>query len=84
MCHHRRMGLFAYIPENSFLMKNIVHFIRMAATALLVLTGTASPRSSSQPAIKELRQEFIIVVPQTHVTPEKPLRPGDQPQPPHP
>ena len=84
MCHHRRMGLFAYIPENSFLMKNIVHFIRMAASALLVLTGTACPRSSSQPAIKELRQEFIIVVPQTHVTPEKPLRPGDQPQPPHP
>ena len=84
MCHHRRMGLFAYIPENSFLMKNIVHSIRLAASALLVLTGTACPRSSSQPAIKELRQEFIIVVPQTHVTPEKPLRPGDQPQPPHP
>ncbi len=84
MCLHRFMGLFAYIPENSFLMKNIVHFIRLAASALLVLTGTACPRSSSQPAIKELRQEFIIVVPQTHVTPEKPLRPGDQPQPPHP
>ena len=81
---HRRMGLFAYIPENSFLMKNIAHFIRMAASALLVLSGTACPRSSSQPAIKELRQEFIIVVPQTNATPEKPLHPGDQPQPPHP
>ena len=84
MCLTRCMGLFAYIPENSFLMKNIFHFIRIAASALLVLTGTACPRSSSQPAIKELRQEFIIVVPQTHVTPEQPLHPGDQPQPPHP
>ena len=84
MCPHRYMGLFAYIPKNSFLMKTIVHFIRMAASALFVLTGTACPRSSSQPAIKELRQEFIIVVPQTHVTPEKPLNHGDQPQPPHP
>ena len=81
---HRRMGLFAYIPEKSFLMKNIFHFIRLATCALLVLTGTACPRSSSQPAIKELRQEFIIVVPQTNIPPEQPLHPGDQPQPPHP
>jgi hypothetical protein len=78
------MGLFAYKPEKPFLMKNIVHFIKLAACALLVLTGTACPRSSSQPAIKELRQEFIIVVPQTTVRPEKPLHPVDQPQPPHP
>ena len=81
---YRRMGLFVYNPERSFLMKNIIHFIRLAACSLLVLTGTACPRSSSQPAIKELRQEFIIVVPQTNATPEKPLHPGDQPQPPHP
>jgi hypothetical protein len=84
MCPHRCMGLFAYKPEKPFLMKNIVHFIKLAACALLVLTGTACPRSSSQPAIKELRQEFIIVVPQTTVRPEKPLHPVDQPQPPHP
>ena len=84
MRHQRRMGLFAYNPEKPFLMKTIVHFIRLAACALLVLTGTACPRSSSQPAIKELRQEIIIVVPQTNVRPEKPLHPGDQPQPPHP
>jgi hypothetical protein len=84
MRFHRRMGLFAYNPEKPFLMKTIVHFIRLAACALLVLTGTACPRSSSQPAIKELRQEIIIVVPQTNVRPEKPLHPGDQPQPPHP
>jgi len=84
MCLHRCMGLFAYNPEKTFLMKNIVHFVRLAACALLVLTGTACPRSSSQPAIKELRQEFIIVVPQTNVPPEQPLHPGDQPQPPRP
>jgi len=84
MRFHRRMGLFAYTPEKPFLMKTIVHFSRLAACALLVLTGTSCPRSSSQPAIKELRQEIIIVVPQTNVRPEKPLHPGDQPQPPHP
>jgi len=78
------MGLFAYNPESSFLMKNIVHFVWLAACALLVLIGTSCPRSSSQPAIKELRQEFIIVVPQTNVPPEQPLHPGDQPQPPRP
>jgi len=78
------MGLFAYNPERSFFMKTIVHFVWMAASALLVLTCTACPHSSSQPAIKELRQEFIIVVPQTNVRPEKPLHPDAQPQPPHP
>ena len=78
------MGLFAFNLERSFLMKTIVHFIRLVASALLVLTGTACPRSSSQPAIKELRQEFIIIVPQTNVPPEKPLHPCDQPQPQHP
>jgi len=78
------MSLFADNPGKPLLMKNIVHFIRLAAYALLVLTGTACPRSSSQPAIKELRQEFIIVVPQTNATSERPLHPGDQPQPPHP
>ena len=81
---YRCMGLFTYNPEKPFIMKNIAPFIRMAASTLLVLAGTACPRSSSQPAIKELRQEFIIVVPQTNATPEKPLHPGDQPQTPHP
>jgi hypothetical protein len=65
-------------------MKQIVYFIRLAASALLVLTGTACPRSSSQPAIQELRQEFIIVAPQINATPEQPPHPGDQPQPPRP
>ena len=54
------------------------------AGILLVLTGTACPRSSSQPAIKELRQEFIIVVPQTKTTPEPSQKSGEQPQPPRP
>jgi hypothetical protein len=65
-------------------MKNIVHCIKLAAFALLVLTGTACPRSSSQPAIQELRQEFIIVVPRINATPQQPQHPGDQPQPPRP
>jgi len=65
-------------------MKPLVHLIRLAACGLLVLAGTACPRSSSQPAIKELRQEFIIVVPQTKTTPEQSKETGAQPQPPHP
>jgi hypothetical protein len=75
------MGLFAYNPERPYFMKQIVHFIRLAACALLILTGTACPRSSPQPAVNELRQEFIIVAPQTNAVPEQPQHPGDQPQP---
>ncbi|MBB5031565.1 hypothetical protein [Prosthecobacter vanneervenii] len=62
-------------------MKHIVYFIRLAACVLLVLAGTACPHSSSQPAIKELRQDIIIVVPQTQTTPEPPQKSGEQPQP---
>ncbi|WP_395734219.1 hypothetical protein [Prosthecobacter sp.] len=65
-------------------MKTIVHLIRLAACGLLVLAGTACPRSSSQPAIKELRQEFIIVVPQTNTKPKESQDLGTQPQPPRP
>jgi hypothetical protein len=78
------MGLLAYNPERPSLMKQIVLFSKPAACVLLALTGTACPHSSSQPAIQELRQEFIIVAPQTNTTPEQPAHPSDQSQPPRP
>jgi len=65
-------------------MKHTVYFIRLAACVLLVLAGTACPHSSSQPAIKELRQDIIIVVPQSKTTPEPSQKSGEQPQAPRP
>lgn len=50
-------------------MKVIPHHYLMAASALLAVTACHKPTPT--PVIKNLQQEFIIVVPQTTTTTER-------------